>query len=153
MITDDTRMVTREHTYEAHDGHKVKCIEVYGYELWGEPAEVILEKARAYYPDGDCQIMTFGEFVKRERELVLDRKVTEIDEETFDEMLNVLPPLKWVDRVCAAHNCYVNEFCMSEFDSGPYTAQYARAYIDGKTRYYCATVDYYDESTWIHNRL
>lgn len=153
MLTDDTKVVAREHAYRAHDGTEITAIEVYGYELHGEPAEEILEKARHYYPDGDCRIMTFGEFLRRERELVLSREVYEVSKETWWEMLEVLPPLKWVDRHCAARDCCVNEFCMSEFNSGSYTTQYARVETDEGTKYYGATVDYFDESTWIHNRL
>ena len=107
----------------------------------------------AKHPNEEYQIMTFDEFDALDRELTLAIGVHEVDEETFNEMLNVLPPLKWVDRISEKHNTKVNEFCMSEFDHSVFTQQYARAFIDGKTRYYSATVDYFDESTWIHNRI
>lgn len=89
------------------------------------------------------EVMPFPEFEKKQRELVLSKPVHECTEEEFYQHLEMLPPLKWVK---------INEvemFCMSEFDFGVYTTQYAR--VDGK--HYCATVDYFDQSTWIHNRL
>lgn len=152
MLTDETKVVTREFSYTTYDNRVITTIDVYGYEREGYSIEDILASAVKYYGN-DCQIMTIAEYEKRERELVLDMGVYEVDEETFNEMLNVLPPLKWCDRVCEKHRANVNEFCMSEFTKGPYTQQYARAYINGKTRYYGATVNFYDESTWIHNNL
>lgn len=151
-LTDETKLVAYEWAYMTHDGRRVAMPIVYGYEREGVTVEDLLEDAKSYH-DETMTVMTLAEFDELDRKLTLERGVVEIDEETFDEMLNVLPPLKWVDRICEKHRCRVNEFCMSEFDHSVYTEQYARAYIDGKMRYYCATVDYYDESTWIHNRL
>lgn len=152
-LTDDTRVVVYDNTYTTYDQRQVATLCLYSYETESETAEQILDKARCYHEDENLRIMTYGEFYDLDRKLTLARGMHEVDEETFNDMLNVLPPLKWVDRVCDRLNARVNEFCMSEFDHGPFTQQYARAYVDGKTRYYSATVDYFDESTWIHNRL
>lgn len=152
-LTDDTKLVAHRWEYTSHDGRRITMPTVYGYEREGETAEEIMRKARERYPEDTYEIMTLKEFEELDRRLTLARGVTEVDEETFHEMLDVLPPLKWVDRTCKKHRCKVNEFCMSEFEHNVYTAQYARAFVDGETRYYTATVDYYDESTWIHNRL
>ena len=89
------------------------------------------------------EVMTYPEFEKKQRERVLSLPVHETTEEEFYAHLEMLPPLKW-----GTING-VEMFCMSEFDFGPYTTQYAR--VNGK--HYCATVDYFDKSTWIHNRL
>ena len=152
-LTDDTKMVAYRWEYISHDGRRISMPVVYDYESEGETAEEILRKAQEHHPEDGCEIMTLKEFEALDRQFTLARGVIEVDEETFNEMLNVLPPLKWVDRTCEKHRCRVNEFCMSEFDHSVYTTQYARAYVDGETRYYSATVDYYDESTWIHNRI
>ena len=70
--------------------------------------------------------------------------IKEVTEEQFNDALDVLPPLKW----CTIDG--IEMFCISEMTDGTYTAQYART-PDGK--YYCATVDVMDKSTWINNRI
>lgn len=87
------------------------------------------------------QIMTYGEYVKAEKEHYLNLPLTEITEDRWDEMLCVLPPMSWQ----TINGC--NEFLMSEFLTGVYTSQYARK--NGK--FYHKTVDAYDKTTWIHN--
>ena len=153
MLNDDTKVVAYKHTYTSHGGYPVTTVNVWDYERDGKSIEDILEDVAKGRPEDEHIVMTFAEFYDMDRELTLATGVHEVDEETFNDMLNVLPPLKWCDRISEKHNARVNEFCMSEFDHSVYTQQYARAYVDGKTRYYSATVDYYDESTWIHNRL
>lgn len=86
------------------------------------------------------KIMTFGEFQKQERDSILNRPLVEIDEERFNEMLNILPPLKW----CTIDG--VEMFCISEMYTGSYTDQYARA----GDKYYTKMVDSLDKSTWIN---
>lgn len=151
-LTDETRMVGYPLTYRSYDGRLLQVMVCYGYEHEGQTAEQLLSEAMRLHSEQSPRIMTFAEFDALDRELTLSRGVYEVDELTFDEMLNVLPPLKWCDRT-SEQGVKVNEFCMSEFDHGPFTQQYARAHIGGRTRYYGATVDYFDESTWIHNRL
>lgn len=153
-FTGNTRLVSYDWTYTSHGGERITMLVVYGIEnnFTNGTAEELLAEA-IERGKNNPRIMTFDEFDELDRRLTLARGVTEVDEETFHEMLNVLPPLKWVDRTCEKHRCRVNEFCMSEFDHSVYTAQYARAFVDGETKYFSATVDYYDESTWIHNRL
>lgn len=152
MIDGSTKVVAYEWSYKSAGGYPVTVLSVYDYERKGVDLDAVLAKA-IEEGEKNCRIMTFDEFDELDRKLTLGIGVHEVDEETFHEMLNVLPPLKWCDRVCEKYNARVNEFCMSEFDHSVFTHQYARAFIDGKTRYYSATVDYYDESTWIHNRL
>ena len=153
MFDDDTRLVAYDWNYMSAGGYPVSMICVYGIEREGTTAETLLMNANEHHPNDNCQIITFAEFERIDRERTLAIGVHEVDEETFNEMLNVLPPLKWCDRISEKRNARVNEFCMSEFDHSVFTQQYGRAFIDGKTRYYSATVDYFDESTWIHNRL
>jgi len=79
------------------------------------------------------EIMTYEEFVQSE----------EIDEEIWEDMLNVLPPIKW----CTIDD--VEMFCMSEMLTGYYTSQYMH---DNRTnKYYHKIVDITDQSTWGHN--
>lgn len=118
---------------------------------WGKHIQNYPERAEMFrkYLDADRQstfeIMTFGEFEKLQREKLLAGVPEEITEERFEEMLNVLPPIKWTRRDG------VEMFCMSEMWTGSYTNQYAHDHYSGK--YYCKMVDCLDESTWIHNYL
>lgn len=91
----------------------------------------------------EYQIMTWDEFQEGQKKHLLSDDLKEITGETWEEMLNVLPPLKW----CTISD--VEMFCMSEMYTGTYTTQYAR--YNGK--YYCKMVDSADKSTWIHNIL
>lgn len=89
------------------------------------------------------EVVTYEEYVARQREYYLSGPVLESTEESFNDMLNLLPPLYWrtVDGV--------EMFCMSEFICGAYTTQYARV----GDKYYRKTVDYNDRSTWINELL
>lgn len=95
------------------------------------------EKAAKY------EVMTYAEFLRRQRAAMLDGEVTEITVEKYEDMLGVLPPLHYTTING------VTMFCMCEMLTGTYTTQYAKA----GGRYYMATVDAADKSTWIYNRL
>lgn len=101
------------------------------------------KSCRSEYENARFEIMTFGQFLQCQRYAMIDRPVIEITAEKFDEMLNILPPLKW----CTIRG--VEMFCMREMYTGTYTDQYARI----GEKYYTALVDIYDQSTWIHNRI
>lgn len=90
-------------------------------------------------------LMTFDEFQSMEREILLGDAPEEIDEETFNDQLNVLPPLKW----CTIDG--VEMFCMSEMYTGSYTSQYAHDLKTGK--YWSKMVDVLDPDTWIHKAI
>lgn len=87
------------------------------------------------------EIMTWTTFKEREREHLLSDTLTEITEERYWEMLNILPPI--LDVTING----VEMFCMSEMYTGTYTTQYAK--YNGK--YYSKMVDITDKSTWIYN--
>ena len=93
------------------------------------------------YRRADYRVMTFGDFLKFERDKILGEPLAEITAERFNEMLDVLPPLAWTQHKG------VEMFCMSEFFTGSYTSQYAHDRSTGK--YYTKLVDYRDRSTWI----
>lgn len=150
MFEDDDKVVAYDMTFKTAGGDMRTMICVYS--AFGDMEEQLATAIESGRYD-NCRIMTFRELDETDRELTLSTGVYEVSKDTFYEMLNVLPPLKWVDRINEKHNVKVNEFCMSEFDHSVFTDQYARAFIDGKTRYYGALVDYFDESTWIHNRI
>ena len=88
-------------------------------------------------------IMTYEEYLQMERDYYISQPLTEITKEHFNEMLNVLPPLKW----CTRHN--VEMFCMSEMLTGTYTSQYMYNLVTGK--YYHKIVDILDQTTWGYN--
>lgn len=87
-------------------------------------------------------VTTFDNFLEIQKKAYCTPPV-EITEELYDEMLEVLPPLKW------EFDGKNNWFCLSEMTTGTLTSQYAR--INGK--YYTATVDITDRNTWIINTL
>lgn len=93
------------------------------------------------YRRADYRVMTFGDFLKFERDKILSGPLEEITAERFNEMLDVLPPLAWTQHKG------VEMFCMSEFYTGGYTSQYAHDRSTNK--YYTKVVDYRDRSTWI----
>lgn len=89
------------------------------------------------------EIMTFEEFLEKERSYYINQPITEITAEKYEEMLNILPPLKW----CTINN--IEMFCMSEFLTGSYTSQYLHDRITNK--YYHKIVDITDKATWGYN--
>lgn len=89
------------------------------------------------------QIMTYDKYLQLERDYWIDKPLTEITEDEFHEMLNVLPPLKW----CTKNN--IEMFCMSEFLTGSFTSQYLHDKTNNK--FYHKTVDILDQTTWGHN--
>ena len=94
----------------------------------------------------EYKVVTWNEYeaLKRKRYIV-DGEIKEVTEEQFNDALDVLPPLKW----CTIDG--IEMFCISEMTDGTYTSQYAHDKHNGK--YYCATVDVMDKSTWINNRI
>lgn len=104
-----------------------------------EQFKVYLEEAQ----NKKYEIMTYGEYVQTQRDYYLNKPLTEITAEQYDDMLNVLPPLKW----CTIGN--VEMFCMSEMLTGYYTSQYMYNLVNGK--YYHKIVDIRDQSTWGYN--
>ena len=108
-----------------------------------QPENEQFQKYLEEYKTTTFEIMTWDEFLKRQRDHLLSDEPTEITEEDYNDALNVLPPLKW----CTKKG--VEMFCMCEMYTGSYTTQYAR-YCG---RYYCKMVDCKDESTWLHNIL
>jgi len=89
------------------------------------------------------EIMTYNEYLQMERNYYTSKPLTEITEEKFEDMLNVLPPLKW----CTRNN--IEMFCMSEMLTGTYTSQYLHNRKNNK--FYHKTVDILDQSTWGYN--
>jgi hypothetical protein len=106
---------------------------LYNDEYWKEREK--------HYKKVKFKIMEYEEFLKLEREHYLNKPIKKITSEKFNEMLDILPPLKWVTING------VNEFLMSEFETGSYTSQYARK----NEKYYTKIVDARDKVTWIHN--
>lgn len=112
------------------------------------PQEADYWNGRAAYYQREAetaQIMEFEQFKQLEREAILHDAPEEITEEKYHEMLDVLPPLHYVDHAG------FTMFCMCEFYTGTYTMQYAYHSRTGK--YYSCMVDATDRSTWICERI
>lgn len=97
------------------------------------------------YLTAKYEMMTFDEYLLRQKKAMVSGEVKEVTKEDFYEALNCLPPLKW----CTKSN--IEMFCIREMYTGTYTTQYGFNLVDGK--YYSTMVDVTDETTWIHNRL
>lgn len=93
----------------------------------------------------EVKVFDFDEWLKLKKNNLLNvnNDLKEITDEDFNDMLNVLPPLKW----CTIDG--VEMFCMSEMYDGTITLQYARH--NGK--YYSMLVDCADRETWINKKL
>lgn len=98
------------------------------------------EYERVYY-----RAMRYSDFERIQRERILKQPLHEVTEQDYEEMLDVLPPLHWVEING------VSEFCMMEMYTGCYTNQYAHDKKTGK--YYQKLVDATDRDTWIHKLL
>ena len=97
---------------------------------------------KAEYENAKYESMTFDKFLELQKKHLIG-EVTETTAEQFNEMLNILPPMKW----CTIDG--VEMFCMREMYTGTYTNQYARM----GDKYYTAMVDITDKNTWINKRL
>ena len=95
------------------------------------------------YESAKYEVMTFDEFLKRQKTAFTTGEIKETTEEKFNDAFDALPPVYWtiIDGV--------EMFCMKEFYTGTYTTQYARV----GNKYYTAMVDATDRETWIHKRL
>lgn len=125
-----------------------KDAENYRFNLEHYPAmaddwQRMLEKTETILAGG-FEAVGWEEYLSRQKKHWL----TNVKEETIEEWdyaLCVLPPLDWQEW----EDC--SFFFMSEFLTMTFTTQHYRDKETGK--YYCATVDYCDKSTWIHNQL
>jgi vacuolar-type H+-ATPase subunit H len=138
----DTRTEAEQKLQDALENNK-KDIETWKSHCKNYPDTELFKNYLKEAENKKYEIMTYDEFVQLERNYYLNQPLTEIDKETFDEMLNVLPPLKW----CTRHN--IEMFCMSEMLTGTYTSQYMFNLVTSK--YYHKIVDIMDESTWGYN--
>jgi hypothetical protein len=120
-------------SYKYNDNH-VK----YGYSD-RDPNYWLKQAAKARQQAKDYQVMTWEEYTAAEAKQILSRPLTEITEQDFDDMLNVLPPMKW------GTNRGIISFFMCEFHTGSYTRQYAKI----GNRHFWKLVDYRKPETWI----
>jgi len=94
-------------------------------------------------PKRHCEPMTWEAYKAKEREFYLSRPAEKVDQKTFVEMLEVLPPKNWRNE-----GDFVS-FLMIEHWSGPYTSQYARRGKGEDATYWQKLVDSTDRSTWM----
>jgi hypothetical protein len=116
-----------------------------------EPAAAKQAEANAYNvqleahgaPKRHYEPMRYDDYRAKEREFYLSSPEREIPEETFVEMLGVLPPVKWENKGD------FESFLMSEHWSGPYTQQYVRRGNGDDAKYWTKLVDSTDRKTWM----
>lgn len=91
------------------------------------------------------EAVTHDEYYNREKKRIVTGEIHEITAEEYDNALNVLPPLDWVNNEKCSY------FFMSERWTLSFTNQY---YYDKETgKYYEKMVDLNDKSTWIGANL
>lgn len=95
--------------------------------------------------NADYRAMRSSDFSRIQRQKFLRQPLHEVTAEDYEEMLDVLPPIHYVEING------VSEFCMMEMFTGTFTNQYAHDKKTGK--YYQKLVDVTDRDTWIHKIL
>lgn len=95
--------------------------------------------------NADYRAMRSSDFSRIQRQKFLRQPLHEVTAEDYEEMLDVLPPIHYVEING------VSEFCMMEMFTGTFTNQYAHDKKTGK--YYQKLVDVADRDTWIHKIL
>lgn len=101
-----------------------------------------LREAREIYPEDNWTILTEKQYEAKQRALYI-KPPKEITEERFYEMLDVMPPLRWVTRNG------VQSFILAEPLDLNYYTQFAK--YNGK--YYTATIEYGNKETYLENVL
>ena len=101
-----------------------------------------LKEAREIYPEDNWTILTEKQYEEKQRALYI-KPPEEITEERYYEMLDVLPPLRWVTRNG------VQSFILAEPLDLNYYTQFAK-YND---KYYTAVVEYGNPETYLENIL
>lgn len=109
-------------------------------DYWQQCLSKVIDKLNAGF-----SVMTYEEFIDRQKEYFCSLPIEEVTEEQYQEMLNVLPPIYYTN--CRGCVC----FCMCEMYTGTFTNQYCYEPASGK--YYTALVDVTDKNTWIPERL
>ena len=116
-------------------------IEFYNY-CKSDKALEQLREARKMYPEDEWTILTEKQYEEKQRALYI-KPPEEITEERYYEMLDVLPPLRWVTRNG------VQSFILAEPLDLNYYTQFAK--YNGK--YYTATIEYRNKETYLENVL
>lgn len=144
FCTPETAEEAKQKAYNYYNQHAEDCgifadTDARDPDYWRAQAEAHANKRDT------IQVVSFDDFMKIERAILLAGEPEETTEEQFEEMLDVLPPAAW----CTIDG--VEMFCMSEMYTGSYTTQYAH---DRETnKFYCKMVDILDRTTWINNFL
>jgi hypothetical protein len=133
---------TKEELQNRADTYRKEDIEICNKNRKKYPCEMYENYYKAAL-EKEYKVMTWDEFQKARRDFYIDRPLEEVTEDQYNEMLNILPPLKW----CTIDG--IEMFCISEMYDDVYTNQYARY----KDKYYTKLVDIIDQSTWINNYI
>lgn len=91
------------------------------------------------------EVITFEEYIKREKQKYLNKEPREITEDEYNYALNVLPPYLW------ENNGSYSMFFISEATHLSFHSQYIYVKLTGK--YYTAIADVLDKSTWLNKLL
>lgn len=110
----------------------------FNYATTEEAATAMLTRAREEEPTRNYRIGTWEEFEKAQHDYYM-KPLTEITEERFYDMLNVLPPHNW------SRGERFEFFTMSERLVGSLTSMFVRL----GNSYYEKVVDLRDRSTWV----
>jgi hypothetical protein len=122
----------------------------WGPSIWNfyETLEAAVEEAPAINAKegGGYIAISYLEYKKLEKEFWLKDGPRRITSDKFEDMLNVLPPMRWKQEGA------LNSFMMSERMSGTFTYQYGQLGIPGgkpEPAYFQKMVDLTDPSTYM----
>ena len=110
-------------------------------DMLNEMSQKMYQELIENHPEGE--IIDFEIYSRYLDEYYEKRPIYEVTKEEWWEQLECLPPLNW-----RSFNGF-SEFFMPEFTEACYTGNY----IKYKDRYFCKTVNYYDQSKWLSNNL
>ena len=120
-------------------------VEYYNKEIADHPNHdnEYLKLRKKEYETAKYEMMTFADYLRRKKKIMTSGDVTEVTADEYYYVLNIMPPIQMSFRDG------MSLFCVSEMKTDTYTTQYAEI----GDRYYSATVDLADESTWINRRV
>ena len=94
------------------------------------------------------ELTTYQEWEAQEYNNFLALPVELITEQKYNDMLDILPPIRWGNR----DGC--ESFFMSEFQTGCYTAQYLKTSIEGRDIFATKLVHFDRPESWVkHDQI
>ena len=105
--------------------------------------EFNMSQQRFRIPPRHFALMTFADYLGKERAFFLGQLEEAISQERFEALLEVMPPMAWEQ-----HEQWESFLLMEYLHEPHYTTQVVRLGIGEDARFFTKTVDATDPSTW-----